>query len=176
MALVGKRHKFADRLQDVCADAPGGERIILGDKFPDFGDVPCSARVKLKALVVSHFGGRRLRSSSSRRRKLSKKVSPSIGLTDDLVTQEMASGRAELLWSTFVRVQETPHLFLFYGQKHLAHPVPKRAFASEQEIVGFRELIRRQVREVSLRGQCTSISKYKSSPDNSTGKAGCSIC
>jgi YcxB-like protein len=72
--------------------------------------------------------------------------------SDDLVTQEMASGRAELLWSAFIRVRETPHLFLFYVQKHLAHPVPKRAFASEQEIAGFRELIRRHVREVSLRG------------------------
>ncbi len=71
--------------------------------------------------------------------------------SDDLVTQEMASGRAELLWSTFVRVRETPDLFLFYVQKHLAHPVPKRAFTSDQEIVGFRELIRRHVRNVSLR-------------------------
>jgi hypothetical protein len=72
--------------------------------------------------------------------------------SDALITQEMASGRTELQWATFTRVRETRELFLFYVQKHLAHPIPKRAFANELEIERFRELVRRHIQDVSLRG------------------------
>jgi hypothetical protein len=73
-------------------------------------------------------------------------------ISEDLVIQEMATGRAELRWSTFVRVRETPDLFLLYVQKQLAHPIPKRAFANAQEISAFREIVRRQVPRTELRG------------------------
>jgi hypothetical protein len=73
-------------------------------------------------------------------------------ISEDLVVQEMVTGRAELRWSTFVRVRETSDLFLLYVQKQLAHPIPKRAFASAQEISAFRDIVRRQVPRAQLRG------------------------
>jgi hypothetical protein len=68
--------------------------------------------------------------------------------SEKLITQRMATGSAELLWSTFIKARETRELFLLYPQKHLAYPVPKRAFANEQQIVVFRELVRRHVKDV----------------------------
>ena len=68
--------------------------------------------------------------------------------SEKLITQRMATGSAELLWSTFIKVRETRELFLLYPQKHLAYPVPKRAFANKQQIVAFRELVRRHVPDV----------------------------
>jgi hypothetical protein len=73
-------------------------------------------------------------------------------ISEDLVIQEMATGRAELRWSTFLRVRETPDLFLLYVQKQLAHPIPKRAFISAQEISAFRDIVRHQVPRAELRG------------------------
>ena len=72
-------------------------------------------------------------------------------LTEEVVTQEVATGRGEYLWSTFIKVRETRELFLFYVQKNLAYPIPKRAFANPQEIEGFCALIRRHVENVALR-------------------------
>lgn len=77
--------------------------------------------------------------------------------SDALITQEMATGNAVLQWATFIRVRETRELFLFYVQKHLAQPIPKRAFANELEIERFRELVRRHVQNVSLRGGRTAV-------------------
>jgi hypothetical protein len=73
-------------------------------------------------------------------------------ISEDLIIQDMATGRAELRWPTFVRVRETSDLFLLYVQKQLAHPIPKRAFANVQEISAFRDIVRRQVQRAELRG------------------------
>ena len=67
--------------------------------------------------------------------------------SEKLITQRMATGSAELLWSTFIKARETRELFLLYPQKHMAYPVPKRAFANEHQIVAFRELVRRHVQD-----------------------------
>ena len=67
------------------------------------------------------------------------------------VTVESVTGRAELRWPAYLKVRESRHWFLLYTQRKLANPVPKRAFGSENEIVEFRELLRRHVQKVSLR-------------------------
>ncbi|MGH9747439.1 MAG: YcxB family protein [Candidatus Acidiferrales bacterium] len=72
---------------------------------------------------------------------------------DTLVIQEMSTGRSELQWATFVKILETKTLFLLFVQKHLAHPLPKRAFAGGQELAAFRDLVRRHVQDASLQGQ-----------------------
>ena len=77
MALVWELYQLADRLEDIFTDAPRGGKIVLNDKFPDFSYIRCGARVKFESLVGCHFGGRRLNSSSSRRRNSSKNASPS---------------------------------------------------------------------------------------------------
>jgi hypothetical protein len=68
--------------------------------------------------------------------------------SDELITLRTATGSAELSWVTFTRARETRELFLLYPQKNLAYPVPKRAFANEQEIAAFRELVRRHIQDV----------------------------
>jgi YcxB-like protein len=67
--------------------------------------------------------------------------------SEQLITQEMATGKAELSWSNFIKFRETADLFLLFPQKHLAFPLPKRAFADEKEIQAFRKLVRRHVRD-----------------------------
>jgi hypothetical protein len=73
--------------------------------------------------------------------------------SEDLVVQEMATGRAELQWATFLKVRETKDLLLFFVQKQLAYVVPKRAFQSEKDIAAARDLIRRHVANAALHGQ-----------------------
>jgi hypothetical protein len=68
--------------------------------------------------------------------------------SEELITQRMATGSAELFWSTFTKARETLELFLLYPQRNLAYPVPKRAFANEQEVAAFRELVRRPIQDV----------------------------
>lgn len=65
--------------------------------------------------------------------------------SEELITQQMATGKAELSWSNFIKLRETRDLFLLFPQNHLAFPLPKRAFADEKEIRAFRELIRRHI-------------------------------
>jgi hypothetical protein len=85
MALVWERRQPADTVKNFFAHTPRGKRIVLSDEFPDFGDVLRCARVKLKTPVSRHFVERCLSSSSSRCRKLSKNVSPSMGFTRPLL-------------------------------------------------------------------------------------------
>src|SRR5258708_13313454 len=86
MALIGERHEPADTVKNFFAHTPGGKRIVLSNEFPDFGDVLRCTRVELKTPVSGHFVERCLSSSSSRWRKSSKKASPSMGFTRQLLT------------------------------------------------------------------------------------------
>ena len=97
--------------------------------------------------VTPYFGAR-----SSYRNSLNLQNPIHYSFSDEVIAQEMATGRAELLWSTFIKVRETPDFFLLFVQKHLANPVPKRDFENEQEIARFRELLRCHVRDASLLG------------------------
>src|ERR1700693_4539630 len=85
VSLVRKRYQLLNGVQDVFTHAPGGQRIILKDKFPNVSDVLCRARVKSKTLLGIHFEERFFSSSSSRWRKLSKNASPSTGFTRPLL-------------------------------------------------------------------------------------------
>jgi len=83
--LVGKRDELAHSVEDVFTDAPSCKKIIFGNVFPDFTDVQRSTRVQFKTLGGCHFCGRFLSNPSSRARRLSKKASPSMGLTRPLL-------------------------------------------------------------------------------------------
>jgi len=72
-------------------------------------------------------------------------------ISDDLVTLQSATARSEMRWTTFLKAQETADLFLLYVRKGIAHPIPKRAFTSAEELSEFRELLRRHVKTVSFR-------------------------
>ncbi len=70
--------------------------------------------------------------------------------SDDDITWEGITARSECSWSTFIEVRETKEFFLFYILKGSARVVPKHAFGSEQEIVEFRELVRRRAKQPLL--------------------------
>lgn len=61
--------------------------------------------------------------------------------------------RAQHDWSVYKRVVETPHLFMLFPQDNLYNPVPKRAFADEDEIERFREMVRAQGIEYKTLGR-----------------------
>jgi hypothetical protein len=71
--------------------------------------------------------------------------------SDDGVTIEVTTARSELQWSSFVQVRETRDFFLLFVRKTMAHIVVKRAFASQEEIAEFRDLVRRHVKKTLLR-------------------------
>jgi hypothetical protein len=62
---------------------------------------------------------------------------------DGIVTVGPA-GRTQLQWTNYFLARETGTLFLLFPQQHLANVIPKRAFANDQEIAAFRELLAKQ--------------------------------
>jgi len=73
-------------------------------------------------------------------------------LSDEIVRVEMATARSELQWSNFIKAQETGDLFILYVRKKMAHVILKRAFSSAESLEAFRQLLRRKIKDVSLRG------------------------
>jgi hypothetical protein len=66
--------------------------------------------------------------------------------SDEGATVVSATGEAKFLWSAWIKYQETGRFFLLYPSKQIVHIMPKRAFASEQELVDFRNLLKQKVR------------------------------
>jgi hypothetical protein len=71
----------------------------------------------------------------------------SMEVEEETVVISDAATRAEHRWDAFSHVLETSNLFLLYTSDHAFHMVPKRAFASEQDVRSFRELVRRTIAE-----------------------------
>jgi len=106
----------------------------------------CPAYLVYLCYIAPYFSSR-----SSYRKSSSLKYPIRYSLSDDVISQESAVGRAEVLWTAFVRARETRDLFLLYINKNLAHVIPKRAFSGENELAEFRGLLRRHLKNVSLR-------------------------
>ena len=85
VAVVRKSHEPLDGAQDFFAHSSGCKRVSLRDEIPNVLDVLGRFWVKLKAVFGAHRGVR-FSNSSSRRRRLSKNASPSIGMTLPLLT------------------------------------------------------------------------------------------
>jgi YcxB-like protein len=74
--------------------------------------------------------------------------------TTNGVVVESPTGHSEIKWTAYLIVRETEDLILLFPQKNLAYPIPKRFFASENELKDFRELVRANCRGTAkLRGQ-----------------------
>jgi hypothetical protein len=56
------------------------------------------------------------------------------------------SSEAKFLWPVWVKYQETARFFLLYPSRTIVHILPKRAFASEQELIDFRNLLKQKIR------------------------------
>jgi hypothetical protein len=60
----------------------------------------------------------------------------------DIILFESAEAKSEFKWTLFSRVFETPRVFVFSQGKVGGTYIPKRCFASQQDIVFLRQLIR----------------------------------
>jgi hypothetical protein len=62
-------------------------------------------------------------------------------ITPDLVRIVTETATAEMTWASFTRFKESKGVFLLYPNKLVFHMIPKRAFASADEIESFRVLV-----------------------------------
>jgi hypothetical protein len=61
------------------------------------------------------------------------------------VLAESYAGRSDLKWTAYRRIRETSKYLLLYTSPRVAGTLPKRCFASENDIRFFRELVRASV-------------------------------
>ena len=71
----------------------------------------------------------------------------SVEVREDGLVISDAVTRAENRWDAFTHVRETPNLFMLYSSDYAFYMLPKRAFAAEEELRQFREMVRRRVAE-----------------------------
>lgn len=60
---------------------------------------------------------------------------------DGLRSEKATTGTVEAKWSSFEKFKETKNLFLTYQTKDVIGMVPKRAFASPEDVAQFRKLL-----------------------------------
>ncbi|SRR5258708_7011992 len=65
----------------------------------------------------------------------------SFTITDEAILSKAEHGQANLSWDIFRKWKESKELFLLYQSDILFHIVPKRSFASEEDLVQFRKLL-----------------------------------
>ena len=61
------------------------------------------------------------------------------------------TAQSEVQWKSFTQIRETKRQFLLYPQNNIAYVVPKRCFPTENEIVTFREMVRKCFPAAKLR-------------------------
>ena len=69
----------------------------------------------------------------------------------DVVNVQSAMGTANLKWEMFQQVRENRRFFFFYSLPGMANLVPKRSFATPEQIEEFRSLIRSHVTKFKLK-------------------------
>jgi hypothetical protein len=79
-----------------------------------------------------------MRRQWKRQPQLHRRVKYEIDPDSVRVTTETSTG--EMTWANFIRFVESKNLFLLYPNKIVFHMIPKRAFASAEEMDSFREL------------------------------------
>lgn len=60
------------------------------------------------------------------------------------ITTEDPTAATQLQWKVFFQVRETKTLFLLFSHPHYANVIPKRAFATAEDLAHFRELLARR--------------------------------
>jgi hypothetical protein len=60
------------------------------------------------------------------------------------ITTEDPTAATQLQWNVFFQVRETKTLFLLFSHPHYANVIPKRAFATAEDLAHFRELLARR--------------------------------
>jgi len=73
--------------------------------------------------------------------------------SDGAIRVDSPTGGSHLEWTTYMRARETAVQFLLYPQAQIAHIVPKRCFATKEQVTRFREMVRRQVPTATLQSE-----------------------
>lgn len=60
----------------------------------------------------------------------------------DGTSNESSHGESKTKWTAYVRIRETPRLFLLYTQTNFAQILPKRCFDSPTEVEKYRQVLR----------------------------------
>lgn len=64
---------------------------------------------------------------------------------------ESSVTKATVKWAAFLKATESASAFLLYTSKNAAHSLPKRSFASDQDIAALRDLLRTHIVKTKLR-------------------------
>jgi len=56
------------------------------------------------------------------------------------------AGEAKFDWKAWVRYRETGRFFFLYPGPNISHVIPKRAFASTEEVIAFRNLLKQKIK------------------------------
>lgn len=65
--------------------------------------------------------------------------------SDNGVESNSESSQVKVDWETFEKVQELKEDFLFFPQKNIFYTIPKRFFQNENQIMVFKDLIRKKL-------------------------------
>lgn len=60
------------------------------------------------------------------------------------------TAQSEVQWKSFTQIRETKRQFLLYPQNNIAYVVPKRCFSTVNEMVTFREMVRKRFPSAKL--------------------------
>lgn len=73
----------------------------------------------------------------------------SIEVNDDLIFVKAETGESRLPWNHFIKWKENKPLITLYQSDILLHIIPKRCFASPDELGQFRELLIKKIGQAS---------------------------
>ena len=61
------------------------------------------------------------------------------------IESKLKSSQVKIDWKAVEKIQELKDYFLFYPQKNIFHPIPKRFFQNEHQITEFKNLVREKL-------------------------------
>lgn len=73
--------------------------------------------------------------------------------SDGAIRVDSPTGSSHIEWPTYMCARETTMQFLLYPQTQIAHVIPKRCFATKEQVTRFREMVRRQVPSATLQSE-----------------------
>jgi hypothetical protein len=71
-------------------------------------------------------------------------------ISPETIRVEGSTGVSDLNWTAFLRVRETTPAFLLFATTTTFHLIPKRCFATNDDIFRFREIIRENIPNAKL--------------------------
>jgi hypothetical protein len=73
--------------------------------------------------------------------------------SDGAIRVDAPTGTSHIEWQMYIRARETAAHFLLYSQTRIAHVIPKRCLATNEEVTRLREMVRHQVPSATLQSE-----------------------